>query len=482
MAYDNSPYRRHEPDVTDSIGLPDRPRYRGETGFREEGELRAGAGAQQSVSPYQTGYASGGYGETERTPTVPAAVLDDVFDDPDHGEPGRDRLAVHWVWEVLLLLGVAGLGYLLWTADRAVLTGAGLSSLLTFAAAIGLLGTAAAMTLRTAAPNLAIGPLAVASGVYFAQRGADGVEVPAAYALLAALALGLATALFVVVFHVPGWAASVVAALVVIVWIQQQGSEPVPLSGSYDPTSQATLLFAVVAAISVLGGLLGTLKGVRRSVGRFRPVADPARRRGGVAALVTGAAIVVSMLFAVIAGVLLAAGSGQPVVPGEGLYLTGLGFGVALLGGASAFGRRGGVFGTILAVAAVALFIDYQATQDWRISRVAIAAGVIAAGLVVTRLIETFGRPRSAEVADDDEWEDTGAAESTGLAGVRVLDRTGDTRFGAGAANGTGAGAPAGQAWSNTPSDTWSSALPAQPAQPAAGRTDPWEDDRWRNR
>jgi MFS family permease len=477
MAYDNSPYRRQEPDVTDPIGMPDRSRYGGETGFREEGDFRTGPGAQHPAA-YQTGYASGGYGETERTSTVPAAVLDDVFDDPDHGEPGRDRLAVHWAWEVLLLLGVAGLGYLLWTADQAALTGAGRSSLLVLAAALGLLGTAAGMTLRTAAPNLAIGPVALASGLYFAQRGADGVAVPTAYALLAALALGLATALLVVVFHVPGWAASLAAALVVIVWIQQQGAAPVPLSGDYDPKSQATLIFAVVAAISILAGLLGTLKGVRRSVGRFRPVADPARRRGGVAGLITGVSIVVSMLLAVIAGVVLAAGAGQAVVPGEGLYLTGFGFGVALLGGTSAFGRRGGVFGTILAVAAVALFITYQATQDWRISRVAIAAGVVAAGLVVTRLIETFGRPRSAG-PDDDEWEDAGAAESTGLAGVRVLDRSGEAPFGAGASNGTGAGAPTGPAWSTTPGDTWSSALPAQPA---AGRNDPWEEERWRNR
>ena len=36
---------------------------------------------------------------------VPAAVLENVFDDPPHGEPGRDRIGVHVVWESLLLAG-----------------------------------------------------------------------------------------------------------------------------------------------------------------------------------------------------------------------------------------------------------------------------------------------------------------------------------------------------------------------------------------
>ena len=43
----------------------------------------------------------------ETSSGVPAAVLENVFDDPSHGEPGRDRIAVHVVWEFLLLVGLA---------------------------------------------------------------------------------------------------------------------------------------------------------------------------------------------------------------------------------------------------------------------------------------------------------------------------------------------------------------------------------------
>ena len=38
---------------------------------------------------------------------VTAAELDGVFDDPIHGEPGRDRFAVHVVWEFVLLVSRA---------------------------------------------------------------------------------------------------------------------------------------------------------------------------------------------------------------------------------------------------------------------------------------------------------------------------------------------------------------------------------------
>jgi hypothetical protein len=148
------------------------------------------------------------------------------------------------------------------------------------------------------------------------------------------------------------------------------------------------------------------------------------------------------MLFAVVAGVLLASGTGgQPVTPAVGFDLTGLAIGAALLGGTSAFGRRGGVFGTAFAVVLLALFIGYADASDWRISRYAVAGAVVAAGLVVTRLVETFGRA-GADSDDDEDWESD--TSSTG--------------------------------WSTR--ESWSSALPAQPT----GRTDPWDRGRWPSR
>ena len=199
-----------------------------------------------------------------------------------------------------------------------------------------------------------------------------------------------------------------------------------------------------MAALAVVGGLLGSIKTVRRAIGRFRPVGDPATRRGGLAGTVTAGALMLSMAFAAAAGVLLAANSSDnAVLPDPGLDYTALALGVALLAGTSAFGRRGGVFGTLLAAVAVQLFLTYQAERNWRIAPLAVAAALIAAGLVVTRLVETFGRPQSVD--DEDEW-----ASNAG----------------------------SGSGWSAGRQESWSAPLPAQPA-PSQTRSDPWESDRW---
>ncbi|MGH3683336.1 MAG: hypothetical protein ACRDT2_24175, partial [Natronosporangium sp.] len=386
MAYDN-PYGRHDVDATDSVGLASasQPRYFGQPGFRDEPDRSAGTGA------YQPGGYAGGYGESGAA----AVGLDTVFDDPDAGDPGRDRMAVHWAWEVLLLVGVATLVYLVWQAQPDALRGDSLSLLLTYATGFGLLGIAAGVSLRAGAPNLAIGPVAAAAGGYFALHGDRGVVSPTVFSLAVAVLLGLAVAVLVMVFHVPGWAATLAAGAGAVVWLQQQPAQ-IPLAGEYDPTGQAAFTFALVAAVSILGGLLGTVKPVRRAIGRFRPTADPARRRGGLAALLTGGALVLSMALSAVAGVLLVSGVGAPAQGSAGvnwLEWTVVGLGVALVGGTSAFGRRGGVFGTTLAVIALVLFDRYQAEQGWDIALLAIAAGAVAAGLVVTRLVETFGRP-----------------------------------------------------------------------------------------
>jgi ribose/xylose/arabinose/galactoside ABC-type transport system permease subunit len=427
MAYDDSAYRRRDGEFGPHDGTDYRP------GSYDSGEYREDTLTDSLVNGQQ------------QPRRVPPAVLDDVFDDPMHGEPGRDRLAVHAVWEVVLLLAAAGLAVLLYRVEPDALRGDSLNSLLVFAAALGLLALGAGLSLRTGAVNLAIGPVAVAAGLHFAENGDDGLLNSAGFALAAGAVLGLAIAVVVVGLHVPGWAASLAAALAVIVYVQQR-SAPVNPQGDYDPTSQALYLFGGVAALAILGGLLGAIKSVRRTVGRFRPVGDPALRRGGLAAVLTGGAIVLSTVFAVVAGVLLAAGRDAPVVPGPGLELTGIGVGAALLGGTSAYGRRGGVFGSLLAVATIALFIRYSQEEGWGIAQLAIAAAAIVAGLAVTRLVEHFGRPPAARREAD--W-------NTGPSGAETVP----------------------PAWASPQrTESWSSALPAQPA---AGRTDPWESDRW---
>ncbi|WP_051799400.1 ABC transporter permease [Catenuloplanes japonicus] len=343
---------------------------------------------------------------TAEAPRVSQVALDDAFDDPYHGEVGRDRMAVHFLWEFVLLLAAGGLAYLLYTNQSDEVTGAALDRLLVQGAALGLLALGAGATLRTAAPNLAIGPVAVASALHFAENGDLGVFEAAGVAVVIGVLGGLILAFVVVGFHVPGWAASLAAALAVIVYIQMR-SGPVNLQGDYEPTRHAIYLFGGFAGLAIIGGLLGLIKNVRRTVGRFRPVGDPAARRGVGGGVVTGLAIMFSTVAAVVAGVLLAAGNDAAVQPSVGLEWTGLALGAALVGGTSAYGRRGGVFGTVLAVVVLVLFLRYQELESWDISTYATAAVAVGGGLVVTRLVETFGRPAPAP---DTQWTEPASA------------------------------------------------------------------------
>ncbi|MGN9778535.1 ABC transporter permease [Micromonospora sp. H33] len=369
------------------------------------------------------GYDEPGRESAETSSGIPASVLENVFDDPAHGEPGRDRLAVHVVWEVLLLVGLAGVAYLLWREDPDRFRGDGLRELLVDAVVLGLLAFAAGVSLRTAAVNLAIGPVAVAVALHVAEQGDRGLGAAVGPALVAAALGGLVLALAVVVLHVPSWAASLAAGAGVIVFIEQR-SAPVLPQGDYDPARDALYLAAGFAAVAVLAGLFAALRPVRRLVGRFRPVVDPARRRGVLAGVVAGVALVVSTVLAALAGALLGTGDVGPVAPVTGLDWTVLAVGTCLLAGTSAFGRRGGILGTLLAVSLVTLVVADLRAEGHSVSRWAVAAGALGVGLVVTRLVETYGRPR-VDASGTDGNPDPDGRISSGWA-VQRADPIGD--------------------------------------------------------
>ncbi|MET7398456.1 ABC transporter permease [Dactylosporangium sp. NPDC005572] len=404
----------------------DDSRFRGEPGFREEPDFRSGGVPEDAPTlgvSNQSVYTPGAYPvspdysvpPTESTlglgrrGTPSPAQLDDVFDDPEHGEPGRDRMAVHALWEMVLLLATASLLYLLRDARPDALRGAELESLFLGIAELGLVAVAVGLTLRAGAVNLAVGPIAYASSLFFADNSDRGLLMTASITALIALGVGVVIAVLVVGFHVPGWAASLGVALALMAWIADQSNETV-VNGAYDPHDKALWWLIGVAVIAVGGAALGLIRPLRRSVGRFRPVHDPARRRGGGAASIAGLSIAGSALLAAAAGVLTALdvreiATTENGMAAAGLAMSGLALGAALLGGTSAYGRRGGVFGTMLAATAIVLLFHYSTAEDWNIAPLAVAGVAIAIGLVVTRLVETFGRPRtSAETVDEDAW------------------------------------------------------------------------------
>jgi hypothetical protein len=275
--------------------------------------------------------------------------------------------------------------------------------------------------------------------VHFAENGDQGLMQGAWPALAVAAAGGFAVGVVIIALQVPGWAASLAAMLGVIVWIQLR-VQPVAVQDTYDPLKQAFYLFGGFALLAVIGGALGTVQPIRRILGRMRPHGDPARRRGAIAALPVIGSLVLSSVFAAAAGILMAAQSRAPIVPNTGLEWTGIAFGTALLAGTSAFGRRGGIFGTLLAAAGMAMFLDYITRRDLDISLFAIGACAIGGGLIVTRLVETYGKPLPAGGVGDD-WN----------------------------------AAPA------TANPNWNPGLPESwtPAVPNQARSDRWDDGPW---
>ncbi|MFI6074966.1 ABC transporter permease [Actinoplanes sp. NPDC051343] len=315
-------------------------------------------------------------------------------------DDGRDRLGVHLGWEVVLLVAAAVFAFLLYRLDPSTLKRPALDTLLVAGAAIGLLAMGAGLSLRAAVPNLAIGPIALAASLQYAEQGDQGLVKGMLPAVLIAAAGGLVIGVVILALHVPGWVATLAAGLGVVVFDQLRAA-PVALQGQYDPTKQAFFLFGGFALLAVIGGALGTITPVRRWLGRMRPAGDPAYRRGGTAAVPVLGSLVLSSVFAVGAGTLFAAQATRPIVPGTGLEWTGIGVGLALLAGTSAYGRRGGIFGTLFAVAGLTLFLDYSDRKHYDISLFAIAACVLGGGLIVTRLVETYGRPFGAGAGAD---------------------------------------------------------------------------------
>jgi hypothetical protein len=210
--------------------------------------------------------------------------------------------------------------------------------------------------------------------------------------------------------HVPAWAASLAALLGLGAWASAQH---IPrISTGYDPAPDAYLWFGAVAALSVVVSLLGLHPGLRRGFARFRPVADPAKRRGAGASVIAVVVTVVASVLAGLAGVLLVLIGDLPRTNpgGLALHLTAVALGAALLGGTSAFGRRGGIFGTVLAAALLTLVLAWasRAHSSWPVGYIVGLA--IAVGLVATRLVERFGRPVLRPSGDEDEaWVRTPA-------------------------------------------------------------------------
>ena len=327
-----------------------------------------------------------------------------------HRRPvARDRLWPHVVWEIVLAAAVVAAVFAVRHEDPGALSGAGRDNLLVLVSAGILLGSAFALSLRAAVPNLAVGAVAVVAGVLTAWLQAEhGYElrIAALIALGGAVALGLVTAFVVVGFRLPGWAVGLGAALGL--WAAAQSlsaGRTLTLDGVPNLRDWAWPLAIGAAALSIIGGVLGLLPRARLTLGQYRPSGDPAAARGSRAGLTATAALIGSMLLAAGAGLILAMRV-RTAVPDDGFTLLGVAAAAAFLGGTSAYGRRGGVFGTVLAAGFLQLATLWLRLVDagaW--TRPALLGGAIVLGLLVGRVVEAAG---STEPPPDDADEDAG--------------------------------------------------------------------------
>lgn len=314
----------------------------------------------------------------------PRPVADDRPPEAPEAPEARDRLLVHVIWEVLLAMAAAGLVL----ANLAQAPAQHLTQLLGSAAVVGLLATGLSLSLRTAAPNLAVGVIAGGTATLTARLIREGWPDGAAMAtgIGAALAAGVLLGLLVMLLSVPAWALTLgVAAVLPAAAAAVTDGTPVPAGIGGYPAVQA---FVAFAAVSMIGGALWLIPGVRRALGGLRREGDPGRwpgLRAGLGALVGLAG---SSLLAGVAGIAdltrlqVAAPLTDHIVPAAALA-------AVLLGGVSVFGRRAGIFGTLLGVVIVVSaqeLLTLQNAPGWIVQL--FAGGMVVVGLVVTRLIE----------------------------------------------------------------------------------------------
>jgi ribose/xylose/arabinose/galactoside ABC-type transport system permease subunit len=397
-----------EAGVSYDDGFRDSPAFRDSAAYREANGSRTDNGEPIPRSTFLPGsFPVGGYEgrgeygtettlglreqEYETLPPAPEPIAPEPYRSP---RPVRDRLRVHFLWELVLLLAAGGVGFLLWRADSGELKGHNLEALYIQVAIVGAVTVGMALSLRAAVPNLALGPMVFAAAMFFADNSGRGLAVTAGVTALLAAAAGVAIAIVVTALRVPSWAASLGAGLGLIVWIQDHKKVVEVVASSYDPRDHAVFYFGGFVALSLLGGVLGLVPGLRRATGRFRPTGDPSLRGGG--AVAAALALITSSVFAAAAGVLLALNNREIAPTENGFGLTTLALGAALLGGTSLYGRHGGLSGTALAVAGLVLLSHYLAEENRGVGVFALAAAAIGVGLLVTRLVETLGRPREA--------------------------------------------------------------------------------------
>ncbi len=257
----------------------------------------------------------------------------------------------------------------------------------------GLAASGIALSLRTGTPNLAVGGIVAGSGAVYVKLLAVGTGVIPAMAVvvLVALAFGAVMGVVTGLTRLPAWAVSVAGLAgtqaAVIALIQ---SRPAAVAVEHWLFQDAGVpWFVLFVVVSVGGAGLWLLPGVRQALAPSAEQAGSARVRGAVVGLAGSSAL------AGLAGVLIAGRLGTATGLEGNLPVV---LGAALLGGASVFGRRAGVAGTVLGttvVTTVVGLLQFHRAGLWMVY----LAGTLAMllGLGVSWVLDLVSRPPAAQ-------------------------------------------------------------------------------------
>jgi ribose/xylose/arabinose/galactoside ABC-type transport system permease subunit len=298
----------------------------------------------------------------------------------------RDRLSVHLIWEAVL----AVIAVVLLIGTAALTPHQNVTSALNEAGYLGLIAAGLAFSFRTGSPNLAVGAILSFTSTlaaYLITEHQWGRPAALILAIMVATLIGLVLGVMVAVLSVPAWAVTVGAIAVIeaiTLGITDRRVIPVRFDGPY-PTA---MWFAVFLVVSVGGGALWLVPAVRRPLSALRNPGDPARWTGPRTGLGAVAGLTGSSFLAGLAAVPLLMRLQMADIAGTSLMT--VAFAAVLLGGVSVFGRRGGVFGTLLGVTIVALMQTLVAYNDGPFWVSTLLVGlVVLAGLGVGRGLES---------------------------------------------------------------------------------------------
>jgi ribose/xylose/arabinose/galactoside ABC-type transport system permease subunit len=317
----------------------------------------------------------------------------------DQARRPRRLLLPHLIWEpvLLVLVVLVALGAAAAT-EGLVFEG---ESLWWTGAFYGLLASGLALSLRTATPNLAITGFALMAMVVHVTLVTEA-EVPPLLAALAAIVvvvtIGLLFGLVTGLTSVPAWAVSL-AGLALLQGLALQLIQPIgtgPVESLPAPLTNPYLWLGGFVLISLLGAILHAVPSLRRVFSASRATADPVRFR---AARLPGALVGFggSSALAGLAGLALVTQVGGLTTGLVSLLPLVVVLAAVLIGGISAFGGRGGIAGTVLGVALVAIVIRYLdierlqfGSEFGQSSTWLVASVLVVLGVLVSRLVEAI--------------------------------------------------------------------------------------------